>query len=73
MHYMPLVIKSISLHNVIPLIKLLQQSYQILFGNVFIFVLFQYLSAQVIGLFSSLNTNVTDRLTKQQPSLTHPS
>lgn len=73
MHYMPLVIKSISLHNVILLIKLLQQSYQILFGNVFIFVLFQYLSAQVIGLFSSLNTNVTDRLTKQQPSLTHPS
>lgn len=73
MHYMPLVIKSISLHNVIPLIKLLQESYQILFGNVFIFVLFQYLSAQVIGLFSSLNTNVTDRLTKQQPSLTHPS
>lgn len=73
MHYMPLVIKSISLHNVIPLIKLLQESYQILFGNVFIFVLFQYLSAQVIGLFSSLNTNVTGRLTKQQPSLTHPS
>lgn len=73
MHYMPLVIKSISLHNVILLIKLLQQSYQILFGNVFIFALFQYLSAQVIGLFSSLNTNVTDRLTKQQPSSTHPS